>query len=366
MALTKTAPQLPETQTAIVADGSGNLIVSQHVPLPALEPDMLLVKTVAVALNPSDAKFTGAMAAEGATAGSDCAGIVVGIGSAVKSAGRFSIGDRVCAPLAPMDPLAPRSGAFANYAAVAADLALKVPGDMPLESAAGLGTSLTTIGCALFRSLSIPGHPDRLSTKPAVVLVYGGSSATGTMAIQLIRRSGCIPIATCSPHNFALVKSYGAAEAFDYRDPSSVDSIKAYTGNALDFALDCVCQGSSMKFCYAAIGRAGGRYTTLEPFPQNMHTRKRVKPDWLLGAALLGREIGWKEPYRVEADPELRQFGRDWVLCAQRLLDCGDIKPHPARVGREVGLEPVLEGIELLRQKAVSGEKLVYRIAKEQ
>ena len=183
-------------------------------------------------------------------------------------------------------------------------------------------------------------------------------------------RSGCIPITTCSPHNFDLVKSYGAEQVYDYHDPaSSVDQIKAYTGNALDYALDCVCDAASMNFCYNAIGRFGGKYTALQPYQhlvehlQNKRAR-RVKADWILGSALFGKKINWKEPYNVEADPELRVFGEEWFRCAQRLLDRGEIRPHPVRVdsGDVTGFEGVLRGLEVLKSKGVSGEKLVYRI----
>lgn len=179
-------PALPLQQTAIVADGSGNLVISRAVPLPNLEPDMLLVQTHAVAINPADVKLTGSMAAEGATAGNDCAGVVVAVGADAQD--RFVVGDRVCAATVPMDPLAPRAGAFAEYAAVTADFALKVPDGLPIHQAAALGIGVATIGYALYRSLRIPGHPDRPAEKPVLVFVYGGSTASGTMAIQLIRR----------------------------------------------------------------------------------------------------------------------------------------------------------------------------------
>ena len=38
-------------------------------------------------------------------------------------------------------------------------------------------------------------------------------------------RSGYIPIATCSPHNFDLAKSRGAEEVFDYRAPNLAQTI---------------------------------------------------------------------------------------------------------------------------------------------
>ena len=150
--------------------------------------------------------------------------------------------------------------------------------------------------------------------------------------------------------------------AFDYHDTDCVDRIKDYTGNALDYAIDCFCTSASMKFCYGAIGRAGGRYTTLEPYAEQSLTRKRVNPEWILSLALLGKTIGWKKPYGCDANPELRAFGREWFRCAQRLLTTGEVKPHPVRVGDRTGFEAVLDGLEILKQGQVSGEKLVYRI----
>ncbi|KAI0009476.1 GroES-like protein [Xylariaceae sp. FL0662B] len=357
-----TTASLPKTQTAIVANDRGDLIISQDAPLPELQPDMLLIKTVAVAVNPVDAKLTRSMASEGAVAGCDCAGVVLSMGPDVPT-NRFAVGDRICAAVVPMNPLSPRSGAFAEYVGVTADFALKIPDDIPFESAATICSGIAAVGYASFHSLELPGDPEMPATEPAYVLIYGGSTATGTLAIQLVRRSGLVPITTCSPKNFALVESYGAEKAFDYHNPSSADEIRTYTKNALSYALDCFSEGTSMVFCYSAIGRAGGRYTALEPYPEHLHTRKRVKPEWILGPALLGKKIGWKKPYNIEANPRLRVFGRNWFLCVQHMLDRGELRTHPVRVGEKVGFEGILDGLELIRKKAVSGEKLVYRVA---
>lgn len=117
-----------------------------------------------------------------------------------------------------------------------------------------------------------------------------------------------------------------------------------------------------MKFCYAAIGRAGGRYTTLEPYPEHAHTRKRVKPEWLLGPALMGKHIPWKEPYEIRGDPELRVFGRQWFGVAQRMLLDGQILTHPIEISNQIGLEGVIGGLDVLRKKSHSGQKFVCRI----
>lgn len=127
---------------------------------------------------------------------------------------------------------------------------MKIPSYMSFEAAASLGSGLGTIGLALFESLKVPETPKRPSEKQVDVLVYGTSTATGTLAIQLLnceqpsilpysaylasrypdqwanqgtsffgQRSGLNVIATCSPHNFDLVRSNGANAVFRYKLP---------------------------------------------------------------------------------------------------------------------------------------------------
>ena len=82
------------------------------------------------------------------------------------------------------------NGAFAEYVVIPADLVLKVPTAMPLQTAATLPMGLATAGMALYQELKLPMpvHPaPSPSEKPTYVLVYGGSTATGRIAIQLLR-----------------------------------------------------------------------------------------------------------------------------------------------------------------------------------
>jgi NADPH:quinone reductase-like Zn-dependent oxidoreductase len=118
------------------------------------------------------------------------------------------------------------------------------------EEAASLGTGIGSVGLALYHILGVPGYPTSPAPEPKNVLVYGGSTANGTIALQLLKLSGLNPITTCSPANFELVKSYGAAKAFDYRSPDYIKDIKAYTKNELKFVLDCVPEPETMEFCY--------------------------------------------------------------------------------------------------------------------
>ncbi|KAI2635285.1 GroES-like protein [Xylaria nigripes] len=356
-----TTESLPHKQQAIVAGKDGALVFTNDAPLPNLGPHRILVKTMAVSVNPADLKFTGRMTSIGATSGCDFAGIVVAIGSGIPQ-GKFSLGDRVAGVVPGMNSLSPDNGAFAEYVCGLADFIWLLPETMPFETGATLGISTLITGYALFQSLQLPGYPDNPTSKPEYVLVYGGSSATGTMMIQMLRKSGFIPIATCSPRNFQLLKEYGAEEAFDYHEPDSPETIRSYTKNALWYVVDCHCDGSSMEFCYKAIGRAGGKYTTLEPYHERLHTRKAIEPKFVLAAALLGENVGWKPPYNLKADPELHSFGVAWSSCIQRMLKSGGIKTHPVRLHTGTGVGQILEGIATLKEHGLSGEKLVIRI----
>lgn len=86
---------IPQTQTALVVQGPGKLAVLDDVAVPALESDMVLVKTAAVAINPADAKMLDFSAVPGAVHGYDFAGTVVALGEEALAKGKLQIGDRV-------------------------------------------------------------------------------------------------------------------------------------------------------------------------------------------------------------------------------------------------------------------------------
>jgi NADPH:quinone reductase-like Zn-dependent oxidoreductase len=62
---------------------------------------------------------------------------------------------------------------------------LKLPQGLSTEAGATFGAGISTAGLAL-KLLGLP-LPDEPVEKPAQVLVYGGSTATGTMAVQLLK-----------------------------------------------------------------------------------------------------------------------------------------------------------------------------------
>lgn len=214
----------PATHKAVVINEKYEPVIWDAAPCPALPADQVLVRTEAVGLNPSNTKMTGSFVTPMATMGSDWAGIVVAVGSEVK---HVVVGDRVCGAQNEMCGLTPEWGAFGEYNVTRGRAWMKVPTSLSIEAAASLPVGISTAGLAI-RLLGLP-LPDKPVEKPAFVLVYGGSTATATIAMQLLRLAGLIPIATCSPRNFELAKSNGAEEVFDYHDKDVAQKIVSFT-----------------------------------------------------------------------------------------------------------------------------------------
>jgi NADPH:quinone reductase-like Zn-dependent oxidoreductase len=152
-------------------------------PKPKLRDDYLLVKTVAVALNPTDWKHAAfGLTSEGGLLGCDFAGIVEEVGSAVTKA--WKKGDRIAGVAHGGNYVQPEDGAFAEYVVAKGDLQLKINGGVSFEAAATVPLGATTVGQGLYQKglkLNLPTDP---ITDKEYVLVYGGSTATGTLAIQ--------------------------------------------------------------------------------------------------------------------------------------------------------------------------------------
>ncbi|KKK24445.1 hypothetical protein P175DRAFT_0525698 [Aspergillus ochraceoroseus IBT 24754] len=349
--------KLQHYQTVIVARNN-QYTINEHAPIPEVEPDAVLIRSEAVAINPVDANSIRNFAFDGTAAGFDVAGTVVAVGKEVDCG--LQTGDRVGATVHGMNPVRPADGAFAQYVVAAADLTMKIPADLPIESAASLPLGVGTAGLAL-RSLTLDKNvSDGVGGHP--VLVNGGSTATGTLAIQLLRHAGHRPIATCSPSNFDLVRKGGAEAVFDYRSPSCAIDIRAYTRNGLRYVMDCISETASMELCYAAIGRAGGRYTALHPYSSRIAaTRPTVKADWVFQPALFGRDVNWPSPFGRPADPALRAFAKHFYQEAQKLLEQGQLRPHPVSVSSD-GFPGIIAAVGQMQEKRVSGAKLVCRI----
>lgn len=174
-------------------------------------------------------------------------------------------------------------------------------------------------------------------------------------------RSGHKPIGVCSAKNSDLVKYYGGVKIFDYHSPTCAQDIRAYTKDSLAHIIDPMTEVKTMQLCYNAMGRGGGKYCCLEMYHEELYTRRVVKPELVMGMAILGAKVVLDFGYECEADPEKRAFGVEWYQEIQTLLDSGRLKIHPVKI-LPGAYEGILGGLKLLKNRQVSGEKLVVKL----
>jgi hypothetical protein len=126
------------TRKAVVHTSQGVAEVRSDVPRPKLRDDYIIVKTKAVALNPTDWKSLGpARRSPGAIAGCDYAGVVEEVGKAVTTP--FKKGDKVAGFVFGGSPANHDDGAFASHVTAKGDLQIRIAEHISFEDAATLG-----------------------------------------------------------------------------------------------------------------------------------------------------------------------------------------------------------------------------------
>ncbi|CAG8126051.1 unnamed protein product [Penicillium salamii] len=351
---------------AIISTSPGSAALVHDRPLPSLRDGYLLVKTKAIALNPTDWKHIELTQKPGILFGCDYAGIVEEIGPDVPS--RFHIGDRVAGFVHGGNSQEPQDGAFAEYIVAKADIQIHIPEIMSFEEAATLGVGITSVGQGLYQNLQLPFPTSPLqkqeieSDQPEPILIYGASTASGVLGIQFAKLSGFAPLAVCSPDHFDLAEKLGAVAVFDYADgEEAVVEIQDYVqsmSRPLLKAWDTVSIPSSARFCGDALSTGdGAQYTSLLPI---RCPRPGVTSTVTMAYTVFGEDwaMGATDFSANTADAE---FGRRWWASVQALLDQGRIQTHRNIIG-EGGLDGVLGGLQQLRDSQVRGGKLVFRV----
>lgn len=220
---------LPEHMTAIAIDAPGGpeVLVPRQVPVPRPGPGEVLVKVAYAGVNRPDVlQRQGNYPAPPDASplpGLEIAGTVAMLGEGVTS---LLPGERVCALVA--------GGGYAQYCIADAAQCLPVPKSLPLSEAAALPEGLFTVWHNVFeRGWASEGE---------TMLVHGGTSGIGTMAILLGKLFGLTMIVTCgSPEKCARAMEIGADHAIDYKAQDFVEEVARITGGrGVDLVLDMI------------------------------------------------------------------------------------------------------------------------------
>ena len=223
------ASDLPTTMRAIDPDAPGgpDVLATVERPVPSPGPGEVLIRVAAAGVNRPDVlqRLGAYPPPPGAPSilGLECAGEVVALGDGVEDT---LLGQRVMALVA--------GGAYADYCAAPAGQCLPAPPTLSDEEAAAMPETLFTVWTNLFeRAYAVEG--DR-------VLVHGGTSGIGTMAVALGRLFGLTTYVTCgSDAKCEAAERWGAEAAINYRTEDFVERIKALTdGEGVNAVLDMV------------------------------------------------------------------------------------------------------------------------------
>ena len=211
-------PVISDSMTAIGFDTPGSAEVLKPVrrPVPSPSENEVLIKVTAAGVNRPDVLqrrgFYPPPPGASDILGLEVSGEIVAAGAGADAA---PIGQRVCALLA--------GGGYAEYAVAPVGQCLPVPDGYDMLEAAALPETLFTVWSNLFeRAYVVEGD---------TVLVHGGTSGIGTMAIALCGLFGIRIIVTCgSEDKCAAALKAGATHAINYGTTDFVEAVRDLTG----------------------------------------------------------------------------------------------------------------------------------------
>jgi len=215
-------------QAVVIEEPGGpDVLQVREVPDPEPGPGEVVVATVAAGVNRADLMqrqgFYPPPPGASPYPGLECAGRIVAVGPGVTG---WQPGAEVCALLA--------GGGYAELVAVPAGQLLTIPAGLTLAAAA----ALPEVACTVYSNLVMFG---RLAAGETM-LVHGGASGIGTMAIQVGRALGARVMCTAgSAAKLARCRELGAELAVNYHDDDFTAAVHEFTaGKGADVILDII------------------------------------------------------------------------------------------------------------------------------
>lgn len=263
---------MSETMWAVIVEDEQPLKLG-HVDKPVCGPNDVLVEIVTAGLNRADLVQRRGLypPPPGASEilGLECAGTIVATGADVSD---WAIGDRVCGLLA--------GGGYAEFTAIDQGSLFKIPDEMSFEQASALPEVLMTVWANIF---------DRCQFKSGeTVLIHGGTSGIGTMAIQMLKVAGAakIMVTAGSAEKCQFALDLGADIAINYRE-QDFEEIGRAEGGA-DIILDMV--GGDYVQKNISVARLGGRIVNIA-YMQGSQVNVNLMPLMLKRLILTGTTL---------------------------------------------------------------------------
>jgi putative PIG3 family NAD(P)H quinone oxidoreductase len=209
------------------APGGPDVFRVETLPIPVPGPDQLLIRVAWAGVNRPDViqrqGFYPPPPGASPIPGLEVSGTVAAVGPGVPAE---MLGQRVCALVS--------GGGYAEFCLAHVAHCLHVPPGMDMAEAAAIPETLFTVWHNVFeRGLARDGE---------TLLVHGGTSGIGTMAIMLGKAFGLTVLATAgSEHKCQAACDLGADLAINYRERDFVEAVHEFTGGrGVDVVLDMV------------------------------------------------------------------------------------------------------------------------------
>ena len=303
--MTQTSQAKAQTMRAVALDefGGPEALKIQDVPIPQIGAQDVLIRVEAAGVGAWDpyeregrfVEITGVKPTFPYVLGTDGAGTIAAVGKDVTG---LKEGDRVYAA----ELANPKGGFYAQYAAVKADNAALIPGNLTFEQAAVLPTDALTALTGLEKVLGLKAGES--------LLVFGASGGIGHLALQLAKRLGANVFAIASGDDgVQFAKKLGADRAVDGHSDDVLNAAREFAPNGIDAAL-VTAGGEKTAEALLAI-RKGGRIAYPHGVMPEPTPREGVKVeayDGEVSAALIDRlnvliESG---PFEVHVDKTYR------------------------------------------------------------
>ena len=290
---------------AVIAPNPGGVEALEVVDLPQPEPGPgeVLIRVAAAGVNRSDLLQRRGFypPPEGVTdvLGLECSGDIVAVGEGVTD---LPPGTHVCALLA--------GGGYAEYVVVPAGQVATVPLGISLVDAGGLMEVAATVWSNVFMMGKLQ-HGETL-------LVHGGGSGIGTMAIQLAKAFGARVIVTVgSPEKAEFCRELGADVAIDYKQQDFAAEMKA-AGATADVILDII--GAKYLEANVSVLSTAGRLVVIG-------LQGGVKAELNLGALMSKRAAVMATTLRARPSTEKAAIVRAMVAQVWPLISDGTVRP---------------------------------------
>ncbi|KAF5653150.1 fusarubin cluster-oxidoreductase [Fusarium sp. NRRL 25303] len=332
---------------AIVSRGPRVHIIDS--PIPKAGPGQVVVKIEYAGSNPKDWKrpeYWGSKATM--NQGDDHSGTVYEVGEGVSD---FKIGDRVAAMHEGKQP----GGSYAEYGVSWAYTTIHLPEQTTFQEGAAIPFAAFTAACALYAKLDLPYPTHPISDDQKLPLViWGASSAVGSYAVQLAKKSNIHPLiciaGRAQEHVERMIDGSKGDTVIDYRKghEAVAQKIKAsLRGQKLEYAFDAVSEMGSYQTICDVLDQETGKIALIIPAQSYSDIPKTIKKSVTTVASV---------------HEDLKEFARGFSMYFGRELQGGWLKAHPQEVVPG-GLEGIEKGLVDLKKGKASAVKYVYKIA---